>query len=132
MQFHPPKWLIYLAIVVGAVLFGLFMITVITNIYQTKNAQSRQQIEVVKQAAGKQADSLSRVIKVEKTIQDAKVESLAERVIAVKANAIIEKTVLHKQYEKLFKQVECYSDDSISRIYEQLRNQPKYDTLLSK
>lgn len=132
IKYHPPSWLMYVAIILMTVVVGWFIISFISNVSLTKNKEKQDEVKELKQDATHKIDSMGRVIVIKEKQQQVRVESLAKRVEAVKVNASIEKKVLHQQYEELFKKVECFSDDSVGRMYDQKRNQPKYDSLLSK
>jgi len=131
LEFHPPRWFIYVAIIVCCAGMAWVLIYNLDTQFIKINTEKIKVIDSIKKESHHKADSLVQVIEVKKEVNALQVESLAKRVEAVKLNAGIEKKILLKTYDDLFKKVECYSDDSIGALYEQKRNSANFYTLLN-
>lgn len=126
-NWHPPKWAIYAAIAIGVILLALFLSRTFTSDMLRFNRQHQQQIEDVVEQKEDITDSLTKIIKTERQVNEHVVESIQKKVDVVKKNATQERNLIFYKYEKALSLVDSLSDDSINLVYQRCHS--RYDTL---
>lgn len=126
-NWHPPKWTIYAAIAIGVILLALFLSRTFTSDMLRFNRQYQQQIEDVVEQKEDITDSLTKIIKTERQVNEHVVESIQKKVDVVKKNATQERNLIFYKYEKALSLVDSLSDDSINLVYQRCHS--RYDTL---
>jgi hypothetical protein len=130
MNVHPPKWLVYVGILLFCGVVALFIHVSVTGIIDNARSRNRHDILDVREQARHHADSLTVVIGTEKLMQQLQADSLQRRVESVARKAATDKHLILKRYEDAFKQVLALSADSIAVL--DSCNGPKYDSLLQR
>lgn len=128
LNLHPPRWLVYVAIVVFCLLISVFIYVSFSDMLMGTMRRSRHQVEDIKADAKHRADSLSVVISTQVLMQQLTADSLQKRVESVARKADIDKKIIIRKYENAYRQVLILSDDSLAVI--DSLNGPKYEQLL--
>lgn len=126
-NWHPPRWVIYAAIAIGVILLAMFLSRTFTSDMLRFNRQHQQQIEDVVEQKEDITDSLTKIIKTERQVNEHVVESIQKKVDVVKKNATQERNLIFYKYEKALSLVDSLSDDSINLVYQRCHS--RYDTL---
>lgn len=130
LNLHPPRWLVYVAIVVFCLLISVFIYVSFSDMLMGTMRRSRHQVEDIKADAKHRADSLSVVISTQVLMQQLTADSLQKRVESVARKADIDKKIIIRKYENAYRQVLILSDDSLALI--DSLNGPKYEQLLNR
>lgn len=130
LNLHPPRWLVYVAIVVFCLLISVFIYVSFSDMLMGTMRRSRHQVEDIKADAKHRADSLSVVISTQVLMQQLTADSLQKRVESVARKADIDKKIIIRKYENAYRQVLILSDDSLAVI--DSLNGPKYEQLLNR
>lgn len=130
VNLHPPRWLVYVAIVVFCLLISVFIYISFSDILMGTIRHNRHQVEDIKADAKHRADSLSVVISTQVLMQQLTADSLQKRVESVARKADIDKKIIIRKYENAYRQVLILSDDSLALI--DSLNGPKYEQLLNR
>ena len=129
-MFHPPKWLMYVAIVVVCALMAWLLINMLGNSILHRDNDAIELIETTKQEKKEFQDSLREVIVVKMDSSAHVIESLSRKQAVMEKKTADDKFQLYKEYEKAFRLIDSLSDDSVSRAYAICR--AKADSLFTK